>query len=325
MRLPSVLSDILSKILRGKASKEELHQFNSWYAKEVESEWHIQDYKKRNKEQVESEMLQIIRRATRTQIPNTPPKQNFSGWKIAACIAMLIGIGLLVLNTTPFATSERVETTFLTFENAKGMIKKVRLPDGSMVSLFHDTHIQVDENFSENRLVRLSGEAFFEVKRDTLHPFRVESANLTTEVLGTSFLIKNLTNQQEVVAVKSGLVKVSDQVDSIYVLTPNLRLAYSNQVGAVSIIPENDPLFAWTEDVIVFDKTSMTEMIKILEDWYGVKITDNLEASNTCQISGTYEKQSLENLLQLIQYSIPITYQIDAKNATLTFKNCLKR
>lgn len=322
MRLPSVLSDIVSKILRGKASKEEVQQFNSWYDKEIDSAWHIQDHKKRDKVQVESEMLQNIRRATRSSIPVNSPKQDIFGWKIAASIIILIGIGLFALKMLPAETPEIQETTFLTFENSKGMIKKIKLPDGSIVSLFHDTNIQVAENFSENRLIKLSGEAFFEVKRDTLHPFRVESANLTTEVLGTSFLIKSLDAQQEVVAVKTGLVKVSDQVDSIFLLTPNLRLDYSDHAGSISTMSADDPLFAWTKDVLVFQNTPMKEMIKTLEDWYGVKITSDLKASNTCRISGTYENQNLENLLQLIQYSIPITYEIDAKEVTLTFKKC---
>src|SRR5690606_22174812 len=129
-------------------------------------------------------------------------------------IILLVGIGLVAMKMLPSDTPKSMETKFLAFENSKGMIKKVRLPDGSVVSLFHDTNIQVAENFSENRLVKLSGEAFFEVKRDTLHPFRVESANLTTEVLGTSFLIKNLADQEEIVAVKTGLVKVSDHTDT---------------------------------------------------------------------------------------------------------------
>ena len=322
MRLPSVLSDIVSKMLRGKASIEEVQKFNSWYNQGIDTPWLIQDYKKRNKDQVESEMLRNIQEATRSRIPDSSPKQSFLGWKIAASIIILIGVGLFATKLMPSENSAIQEAKLLTFENGKGMIKKVSLPDGSIVSLFHDTKIQVSENFSENRLVILSGEAFFEVKPDTLHPFRVESANLTTEVLGTSFLIKNLAGQQEVVAVKSGLVKVSDQVDSIFMLTPNLRLDYSNSGGAVSNIPENDPLFAWTKDVLVFENTPMTEMIKTLEDWYGVKISTDLKASNTCRISGTYENQNLDNLLQLIQYSIPITFEIDAKNVTLNFKNC---
>src|SRR5690606_34802698 len=156
MRLPSVLSDIVSKNLRGKASKEEVRKFNSWYDQEIDSELHIQDHKKRSKTQVESEMLQNIQRATRTQHPHSAPKQGFSVWKIAASIILLVGIGLVAMKMLPSDKPKSMEMKFLAFENSKGMIKKVRLPDGSVVSLFHDTNIQVAENFSENRLVKLS-------------------------------------------------------------------------------------------------------------------------------------------------------------------------
>ena len=125
MRLPSVLSDIVSKILRGKASKEEVQNFNSWYNKGIDSAWHIQDYKKRNKSQVQSEMLQNILKATSNQRPDSSPKQSFLGWKIAASIIILIGVGLFAMKFIPSETLVIQETNFLTFENAKGMIKKV--------------------------------------------------------------------------------------------------------------------------------------------------------------------------------------------------------
>ncbi|MCE7054947.1 DUF4974 domain-containing protein [Algoriphagus sp. AGSA1] len=322
MRLPSALLGIISRILRGKASEQEVRQFNSWYDEGLDAKWQIQDYKNRSKEQVEEELLQKIKKSAHLHSHNPVSKRDFAGWKVAACTVFLIGIGLLAVKISSSIPAEDSEPAFVTFENGYGMIKKIRLPDGSAVSLFHNTTIKVAENFSENRFIMLSGEAFFEVKKDTLHPFRVESANLTTEVLGTSFLIRNQPNQKQVVAVKTGLVKVSDQVDTFFMLTPNLRLDYAEQAGAVSTIAENDPLFLWTEDVLAFDHTSMEGMIQTLEDWYGVKITSDLKSSNTCQISGTYQNQSLESILQLIQYSIPLHYQIDGKNITLTFKNC---
>ncbi|WPR73792.1 FecR family protein [Algoriphagus sp. NG3] len=322
MRLPSALSGIIFRILRGKASKEEVRQFNSWYDQGMDAKWQIQDYKNRSKEQVEEELLQKIKKSAHLHSHNPVSKRDFAGWKVAACTVFLIGIGLLAVKLSSSIPAEDSEPAFITFENGYGMIKNVRLPDGSTVSLFHNSTIKVAKNFSENRLISLSGEAFFEVKKDTLHPFRVESANLTTEVLGTSFLIRNQPDQQEVVAVKTGLVKVSDQVDSVFMLTPNLRLDYVEKAGAVSTIAENDPLFFWTEDILVFHNTPMKEMIKTLEEWYGVKIIADLKSSNSCKISGTYENQSLESILQLIQYSIPLQYQIHEKNVTLTFKNC---
>jgi ferric-dicitrate binding protein FerR (iron transport regulator) len=321
MKLHPSLSQTISKLLRGKATPSEIQQINEWYHQDEGEQLEIIDHQGRTRSQIERDLFKKIR--SRTQ-PNRPgDKRGSWAWKIAASVILGMGLGLVTLQQLDVKEPKpSPEISFVTFENGTGMIKKIRLPDGSSVRLFHNTKIQVAENFSERRLLKLRGEAFFEVKRDSLRPFRVESGKLTTEVLGTSFLIKALSDESEVVAVKTGLVKVSDPHEATFLLHPNKRLDYVGQKGSVSETPAGDPLFAWTEDILAFQKTRMYEMVEILEDWYGVTITHNLTEQNTCEISGAYENQSLENLLQLIQYSIPLTYQLDAKNVILHFKNC---
>jgi len=325
MRIHPTLTRVISKILRGKATPSEIDHFNEWYGQASSEQLEIRDHKGRTRSQIEQELLSKIKNHRSDERPENRPDSKARGsviWKVAASVILVIGLGLFAQRQLGEEPERRKELSFLTFENGTGMIKKVRLPDGSTVQLFHRTRIQVAENFAEQRFLKLEGEAFFDVKRDSLRPFRVESAHLTTEVLGTSFLIKTLPGQTEVVAVKTGLVKVSDSLEANFMLHPNFRLDYEKQSGAVSEIPSSDPIFAWTEDVLAFQKTGMPEMIQILEDWYGVKITHNLTGQITCEISGSYENQSLENLLQLIQYSIPFTYQLQGKNVTIHFKNC---
>ncbi|WP_026967567.1 FecR family protein [Algoriphagus terrigena] len=325
MRIHPTLSRVISKILRGKATPSEIDLFNGWYDEAGSEQLEIRDHKGRTRSQIEEQLLSKIQNHRSDKKAGDRPDSNARGsviWKVAASVILVIGLVLFGQRLFQDDLPSKEEISFLTFKNGTGMIKKIRLPDGSTVQLFHRTTIQVAENFTEQRFLKLEGEAFFEVKRDSLHPFRVESAHLTTEVLGTSFLIKTLPGQPEVVAVKTGLVKVSDSLEANFMLHPNFRLDYEKQSGAVSEMPSSDPIFAWTEDVLAFQKTGMSEMIQILEDWYGVKITHNLTKKITCEISGSYENQSLENLLQLIQYSIPFTYELNGKNVTLHFKNC---
>lgn len=325
MRIHPTLTRVISKILRGKATPSEIDQFNGWYDEAAGEQLEIRDHKGRTRSQIEEELLSKIQKNRSDQSAGNRPDSKTRGsatWKVAASVILVIGLGLFAQRQLQGDRQPSEEMSFITFENGTGMIKRIRLPDGSTVQLFHRTKIQVAENFGEQRFLKLEGEAFFEVKRDSLRPFRVESAHLTTEVLGTSFLIQTLPGQSEVVAVKTGLVKVSDSLEANFMLHPSFRLDYREQAGAVSEMPASDPLFAWTEDILAFQKTGMPEMIQILEDWYGVKITHNLTGQITCQISGSYENQSLENLLQLIQYSIPFTYQLNGKNVTLHFKNC---
>ncbi|MBN3584207.1 DUF4974 domain-containing protein [Algoriphagus aestuarii] len=327
MRLHPSLIGTISKILRGKASQTELQKFNKWYDSTSSDDVELVDHLGRSKAEIEKELFSKIQGRTQVsrekKFSGTPKERKLSfGW-VAASILLLISCGLVWNHyQTDRVTVNAPTLAYVTFENGTGMFKKVKLPDGSTVKLFHKSRIQVSENFSENRFVKLEGEAFFEVERDTLHPFRVESQHLITEVLGTSFLIRNSEDFQEIVAVKTGLVKVSNQADTSFLLEPNYRLDFSSGLGNVSKMAENDPLFAWTEEVLVFDHTEMETMVSDLENWYGVTISHNLSEKIQCEISGTYERQSLENLLELINYSIPITYQISGKNVTLHFKDC---
>ncbi|MBN7811818.1 DUF4974 domain-containing protein [Algoriphagus sp. H41] len=324
MRLHPTLAGLVGRILRGKASSAEVKDFNRWYSGDEGEKLEIADHRGRSKAQIEQELLAKIQART---LPKADRRKSnptgFGIWRVAAAVTLAIGLGWLAQKqlgeTLP---SEVQETSFVTFQNGTGMIKRIKLPDGSSVKLFHRTSIQVAENFSENRLVKLEGEAFFEVKRDSLHPFRIESAQLLTEVLGTSFLVKSHPDGPELVAVKTGLVKVSDSLSSDFLLKPDFRLDYGNAVGTVREIAPKDPVFAWTEDVLAFQNTPMAEMVQRLEDWYGVQISHNLGETNTCEISGSYQNENLENLLQLVQYSIPFTYQIDGKNVTLHFNPC---
>lgn len=73
------------------------------------------------------------------------------------------------------------EITLLT---AKGNVGEFTLPDGSRVWLNGESRLKYPAEFSgPTREVALSGEAFFEVSKDSLRPFRVNMDNLQVEVL----------------------------------------------------------------------------------------------------------------------------------------------
>ena len=314
---------IISKILRGKSSSRETKQFNEWFDKDLSQSGSVWDTESINKSKVEQDLWNKIRKG----IEPDEKKQSFSieigHWKIAATIILTFGLFLAWTLVKPVLKEIPSEgNSMLVFENGIGSFKKVRLPDGSLVHLNHNSQIRVSENFSENRYVELEGEAFFEVERDTLHPFRIQTKELLTEVLGTSFLIQNEKDQPELVVVKTGLVKVSDQSQEVFMLQPNKKLEYSSGRGELAEVLQDDPVFAWLEEKLIFENTDMISLKGILEEWYGVKINLTIPDANTCRITGIYKKQSLENLLELIQYSIPMSFEIEGTEVSLKIKNC---
>ena len=86
-------------------------------------------------------------------------------------------------------------TVLVTAENSKG---RFTLPDGSVVWLNADSRLAYSNRFvdSEKREVRLEGEAFFDVRRDTLRPFEVTMGDLEVRVLGTRFNASHISESR---------------------------------------------------------------------------------------------------------------------------------
>jgi len=86
------------------------------------------------------------------------------------------------------------------------------LPDGSLISL--SAHSSLAFRPGKVREAILKGEAFFEVRHDTAHPFRIRVNNLVVNVLGTSFNIRSIGDQTQII-VRSGVVGISGDNKSI--------------------------------------------------------------------------------------------------------------
>lgn len=86
-------------------------------------------------------------------------------------------------------------------------LREVILPDGSVVDLDAGSAIAVDYGDGDRRVTLLSGQAFFQVTRDTQRPFSVLAGEVTVVVTGTSFGVGKTATTVDV-AVQSGSVEV---------------------------------------------------------------------------------------------------------------------
>ncbi len=323
MQLHPFLLLLLRRILKGDASPAEVESFNTWYDALEEEVVFLDDVKGRQKEEIEEELLLKVKAKIQKSPVETRPFHSRIYIRIISAAAILVlgfTCGAFLLSRYISAPTERPATGFKTFVNGKGVIKKILLPDGSKASLFHDTELEVAENFSENRYIILRGEAFFEVKKDSIHPFTVQSTHLSTEVMGTSFIIQSRAEGDRV-AVKTGLVSVSDHQNND-LIEAGFQLEYNGSEMLVKTIDDEENLFGWTERKLVWRNVAMDEMVRSLESWYGVTISHDLNPSTTCRISGSYKDMSLEHVLELIRYSIPITYQLRGDHLDIQFPHC---
>ena len=146
------------------------------------------------KKQIRKEMHQIIWRRRWIQIT-----------KYAAVIALLVtsSLGVYSLLNTP-------ETQQMITANVKsGSKSEIILPDGTKVQLNGATTITYDVNSSKQRLVQLSGEAFFDVAKKHEQTFLIETEKVQIEVLGTAFNVRSNEEVPFSLSVRRGKVKVS--------------------------------------------------------------------------------------------------------------------
>ncbi|MCC8142533.1 MAG: FecR family protein [Tannerellaceae bacterium] len=136
-------------------------------------------------------------------------------YRYVAAIFLLIvaGYGIYQLKNTPLYTS----TQFISTTNSEPGLLVTTLQDGSIIYLAGNTTLQYPEQFEvTKREVILSGDALFEVEGNPEQPFLIDTENVTIEVTGTAFTVKNSIPSQFELAVKTGEVKVTLKKDGSY-------------------------------------------------------------------------------------------------------------
>lgn len=125
-------------------------------------------------------------------------------WVVGIAAIGLLTLGFLFLFQKQASTPE---LKWAMVSTQHGERKKITLSDGSTIQLNGNTKLSyLKKNSIPIRLVKLDGEAFFDIAKDEHKPFLVVSKEFTTQVLGTSFNID--TDIGKVVEVNTGKVNV---------------------------------------------------------------------------------------------------------------------
>lgn len=179
------------------------------------------------------------------------------------------------------------------------------------------------KNFEKDRrAIFLKGEAFFSVTKDASRPFIVHALETTTTALGTSFNVSAYQGESIDVSLVTGKVAI----DKDDLKTKPITLLPGE---ALKIDSENDQLIkskfnkeeviGWTKKHIIFQKTPLFEAIRVLENWYGVHIHVKNSPPHQILLSGKFQDETLENVLEGLGFSTRFEFIIDKENVTIIF------
>jgi ferric-dicitrate binding protein FerR (iron transport regulator) len=189
-----------------------------------------------------------------------------------------------------------------TYQTAYGKIQKIRLADGSLVTLNANSSLRVSDDMATapSREVWLKGEAYFDIARRTGAKFIVHTLEANVEVLGTEFNV-NTRREQTHVVLHEGNVQLSTATQATVVMKPGDMATVTPRSRSIQIKRVQPALYdAWKESYIILDGKTLPEIISTLEDTFGVSIqlTDKQLASKklTGKLRTEVAEDCIENL-----------------------------
>lgn len=241
------------------------------------------------------------------------------GWrfaKIAAAVSLLI-VGSFFL--WKFWSDNRT----LTYATNYNEVREIWLEDGSRVILNSKSKLSVTPDWKAKsvREVTLEGEAFFEVvKTSDAKGFEVLTHDkVKVSVLGTKFNV-NTRHDGVKVFLQSGKVKVNSAAGEA-MLNPGDFVLYTNSSTPLTInraVAETAPLLSWKDEMFVFNDVALAEVIREIEDNYGLKVTVHNNQLLEKRITAKVPRRDVEVLLKVLSETLDI--QVERDGARLGFR-----
>lgn len=212
------------------------------------------------------------------------------------------------------------------YQTMAGQTLEVLLPDGSRVWLNENSQLSYENSFNKaQREVQLLGEGFFEVTRDPQRSFIIHSEQITTTVLGTTFNVRSdgQHNQAEV-TVASGRVQVEAGDQEAVTLTAGDRALWNGEQRQLQKIIHQDPNFlAWKDKKLVFENTELSQVIKDLEEYFGVTIALNNQDIAQCQLTSTFQEPRLAEVLEVLALTLNLNYTLNGDEYLISGAGCI--
>ena len=197
-----------------------------------------------------------------------------------------------------------------------GVKGKIVLPDSSVVWLNSGSKIGFPSKFTgSSRNVTFNGEAYFDVKKDSLFPMRINTShNFNVVVTGTSF---NLHSYREdpffSLYLSKGRVNIQDKKGNvIHMLKEDESIEYNFRANEIKTRTATEPssIVGWKNGWLIFDEEELKSVFRKMERWYGIsfKICNNFNLNN--KLTAKFREESASQVLDLMKKISLIDYSI---------------
>ncbi len=260
--------------------------------------------------------LQHILNKIHFDINNQKPEKSLGKKLLQAYyrVAAILILPLIVASVFVWFNPNWSGMTYSELTAPKGSRIQFVLPDGSTGHLNSGSTIRYASNFSITRHIELSGEGYFDVKKNLQSPFIVKTKHAHVKVHGTSFDVCAYETEDKIITtLESGSVEIINKKTSAStVLKPGQQNQFDKRSGKMQNLEVDTKLYtSWKDELLRFDNAPFDEVVKKMERWYGVKIILDEKLQDSENFTMTIKTESLRETLQLLQFTTPMTYKIE--------------
>lgn len=312
---------LLKKYLEGTCSTEEETRVENWYQSFSDSPIPAKSVENRVISRAKKVVLKELKAplSINTRLP--------AYLRIAAVLALIGTISLMIYLASGSGGKE-----MQVYNAGNGKQKVITLKDGSVVSLNAMSTLRVWNDFNKkDRVVELTGEAYFEVAKNPKRPFIVRTGVVRTTVLGTGFNVQAYRNETDLtITVAEGKVKVDQdlhqnlQKNITPGILPGSQLVYNKRTKGAKLQTANvEQISAWRKGVLYIDNESISDIAKKLERKYNLKIEVKGPIRSDCRYTLRISDETLAKTLEVLTTVSGITCKLNQQNhLTINTKAC---
>ena len=199
---------------------------------------------------------------------------------------------------------------------------QIRLPDGSTVWLNAASSLEYPINIGSTpvRKVRLKGEAYFEVAKDSKHPFVVETPEQKLEVLGTHFNVNSYADEHITkTTLLEGSIRISDvsNTSASEMLKPGQQSVLSSTGIRINDV-DTDESIAWKNGYFMFNNERQESIMRKIARWYNVKVEYADPEARDVVYYGTVSRfDKISQVLRKFEQTGEVRFEIEKDKLTI--------
>ncbi len=322
---------IIQKYVKGETSEEENLQLHQWIQQSSENKkrffvekdiWDSYGFHSDKKKYEVAPELEILK--NRIEFRNAYRSiKLINVLKMAAMLVVVFGLGWSSQYISFLNKQQTAEITTQEITVPKGQVNQIFLADGTRIWINSGSRLTLPSIFATNeRVVKLNGEAFFEVAKDKERPFMVEVNGQQIKVFGTSFNVRAYDNSNKIeTTLKTGQIQLKAG-NQTKMLNPGEQSLF-NKTEKKLVICKVDPttFSSWKDGRFEFQNEDLIEVFKVVERWYDVEITYDENSFKEMHFSGVIKRnKDTVHFLDLLNLTIPISYEIHGDKIKISAK-----